>query len=269
MAGVLGAIGGLIGGKGGVLGAAGNVLKSATSMPFDIAGMAIGMKKKKEADRMDAGAYNPLQVDLLESVKQKKKQLETFGNVPGMQAIEQQGAQALAAAKNIGGGDVGMQLNALKAINRSTGRNMNDMIMTTSNEGMQLNSLLSNMVQNMANRQYQISMSDKLQKLAEGTQLMKDSGENLRSGMALGLDKLSVGDVNKSAGGLANMPQMSAMPQISQLPSLSQIPETLSGYRNEGIGAMADYNIFGSGAGVSGSGIPEQGRYAWKKGKAR
>ncbi len=215
MPGILGLLtGGLFGGGGkqgggGLLGGLGNMIGSATSIIPNMVNMGIAAAKNKKADAMSPGLYNPLQVDLLQEIKAKKKALETGTAYAGAQRqLGQQTAQAMRTAGNLSGGDVGMMMSALKGITRQGGVNQNALFDQMSNEGVQLSNLLNNLTQNMANRQYQISMADKLQKKAEAQQALKESTQGLRTSLSLGLNKMDIPSImsNPLAGVTANAP---------------------------------------------------------------
>ena len=199
------------GGGGEILGTVGNIIGSATKMLPSMIQYGVSAHKARQAEKMTPGVYNPLQTDLLQEIKAKKKALETgTAYAPQMSAISQSGAQAIRAAQNLGS-DSGMMLSALSGINRSTGRNMNEMFGQMSQEGVQLSNLMNNLTQQMANRQYQISMADKLQRLAASKQAMKESQQNLMTGLSLGLDKMNIGDITKGTN-LANLSQFPSTP---------------------------------------------------------
>jgi hypothetical protein len=215
-----GLLGGLIGGGsggsgGGLLGGVGKILGSATSIIPNMISMGVSAHKAKEAEAMSPGTYSPLQMDLLEEIKSKKKALETgTAYAPQQSALNQSGLQAMRTAGNVAGGDVGMVMSALKGINRATGRNQNEMFGQMSQEGVQLSNLMNNLTQSMANRQYQISMGDKLQKLAEAKQSQKESQQGLRTSLSLGLDKMDIGSVIQNAGQLQQTAPAATTPSM-------------------------------------------------------
>jgi hypothetical protein len=169
---------------------------TAVSVGTGVAGAVKGASKSKKANSEGVGVYNPVQTELYEALRQKKKALETgTAYAPTADAIRESGAANKDAAIKMAGGGVGATIAALKNINRGTGRNINEMLQTQTNEGMQMNSLLSNVATSMANRQYQIGMADKLQKLAEGEQLKKDAGENVMTSLTQGLGSLDIGAI--------------------------------------------------------------------------
>lgn len=236
-------LGGLFGGGkggGGLLGGLGNMVGSLTSIIPNMVNMGIAAHKAKKAESMNPGLYNPLQVDLLEEIKAKKKALETGTAYAGAQRqLAQQNAQALRTAGNLAGGDVGMMMGALKGINRQGGVNQNALFDQMSQEGVQLTNVMNNLVNNMANRQYQISMADKLQRMASAQEALKESQQGLRSSLSLGLDKMNLNDVVKSRSSMnsfgVNLAQggqemggmlTSPMNPIGQIPN-TQVPMSL------------------------------------------
>lgn len=146
-------------------------------------GGIVGAFTPDNTDNVDK--YNYLQSQQYQKLKSQQRQLETGSlYAPQQEAIKQAGATAMKNARNLGGGDIGTAVNAQDVINRGTGRNLNELYGSMSQEGLQLNSLIQNLTKGMADREYQIAMADKLQKLAMQQQNKKDTQENLMTTIA-------------------------------------------------------------------------------------
>lgn len=212
-----GLFGGLLGGNkngGGLLGTVGGAVKGAVGLLPSIIGTAVGAAKTKKAMQMSPGLYNPLQVDLLQEIQSKKKALETgTAYAPMQRQLNQSSLQALRTAGNLAGGDIGMMMGALKGINRQAGVNQNALLGQMSQEGVNMTNLMNNLTQQMANRQLQVSMADKNQRLAMAQQTLKDSMQGLRTGLSLGLDQLGRG--NRGTPGVGVSTNVASLPSVS------------------------------------------------------
>lgn len=177
-----GAVSGLTGAKSSEEkgGAIGDLVKQlvnpVTSIVQGIMGASAAAKAKK--------AFVPLesfrQQSFLNELEGKRKALQTGSLYKAQQdAITQQGALSSQNVLKSTSGDIGATIGALNRINRSTGRNLNELYGNMSMEALQLDSLIGNTVQQMANREYQINMGNKMQKLAQAEQMKKDAGANI------------------------------------------------------------------------------------------
>lgn len=215
-----------------------------------IGGLASGLFGVSKDDSSAVGTYNPLQTAEYRKLQAQRRGLETGNIYAGQQAaIKQAGAGASKNAMSLSGGDIGTAIQVQDTINRGTGTQLNALYSNNSAEGLQLSNVIGNLTKGMADREYQISMADKLQKLAVEQQSKKDVGENLMTSLTKGLSSLDVNGILKTltgsqyagqlTGGMGSsgvdltniQPSISTQPQINYDPNAgsSQIINDITG----------------------------------------
>ena len=165
---------------GGSSGGLGGIIKQAVNPVTSIVNGIMAASAAHKAKKAFVPIENFRQQAFLSNLEGKRKALAT-GSLykPQQDAITQQGMFASNNAMRSTGGDIGTTIGALNRINRSTGRNLNELYGNMSMEGLQLDGLIGQTVQSMANREYQIKMGNKMQKLAQAEQMKKDAGANI------------------------------------------------------------------------------------------
>lgn len=244
MAGILG---GLISGGSGII--SGLISNIAGGIK---AGIAHKQAKKAAAS---VGLENFKQQQFLQQLQEKRRALESGSAYQAQQeAIRQQGALAGSNVLKLGGGAVGTAISALNRINRSTGRNLNELYGNMSMEGLQMQNLIGQTVQSMANREYSIKAMAAGQALAESKQTSKDVMANamgtlssLTSGLKLG--GIGGGTVNQPitnavmGGGATTAPTAVTQGLGLQQGTLSTIPSISGAYNTPTYSANVPQNI--------------------------
>ena len=158
------------------MGAAAIIIPAAIS----VAGMIAGGIRSHRAKKMAVDQVDPRQTLFLSELERKRKLLESgLYYQPEQDAINQQGKQALNTITSLTGGNIGATLNAINVVNRSTGRNRNQLYGNMSIESMRLQSLASNIIGSMTQRKERIQEYQQDQEMAEGKQLTQQGMRGL------------------------------------------------------------------------------------------
>jgi len=153
---------------------------------------------KKKANAMNVPLVDYNQQMMLNQMKQKQASLESgAAYLPQQEAIKQQGLSAQNAVLRSTGGDVGATVEALSRINRSTGRNMNELYGNMSMEGLQMTGVMNQLVQQMADRSLTIQTQAKQQALADAIKQKQQYQQGLVTSLA-GMDTGRFNPIQKS-----------------------------------------------------------------------
>lgn len=231
------AIGSIVGG---VLGAAlggGNPLGYA--LGSGVGGALEGGMLWNKANKTQISETDPRTRLLYDEIVRKRKGLES-GQLyqPQQDAIRQAGAQTMQTAAGVTGGDIGATVSALRGINRSTGRNLNELYGQMMGQSTNLLGQQTAVDQMLYNWNYQKQAYEKQQAMAHAAQTLKDSmantnaviasrgdelSNNLRSLFAGNRDELQAIEGAGSAAG-SQFRSMFFNPQAQQLSPQQQIP---------------------------------------------
>ena len=93
---------------------------------------------------------------------------------PQRQAIERAGAKSMSAIPSVAGGGAGATIAGLQRVTRGTQRALGELSAQESLLGLKMNSLIDSQTNRAATRKLAIQQHDKLQKMADATQIQKD-----------------------------------------------------------------------------------------------
>jgi len=169
-------LGGIAGGVIGSIPSLGIGAPAGFAMGSAIGGGIEGAIQKKKAEGMEIPSVTPLQTQLYEEIRSRRKAMEA-GTMyqPQQQAIQQTGQGAMRSAVQATGGDIGATISALQKIQRGTGRSLNELYGQMMQSSNQLLGARTQMATDFANREYQVAAYNKLQMLADATQKQKDA----------------------------------------------------------------------------------------------
>jgi len=154
------------------------------------AGSALGggveaIVKSSQANKMQLTPTDIRQKILLDEIRQKRKALESGITVtPQMEAIQQMGTTAMNRATRATGGNIGALVNALRSINLSTGRGMNELYGQMTGQSMNMLGVQNELTQQMANRDFSTQMYNKAQAMGSSQKMMQDSTANILAFLA-------------------------------------------------------------------------------------
>jgi hypothetical protein len=149
-----------------------------------LGGFVEGQIKESQAKKMEVPTYNPIQQSFLDELMKRRRNLEmglAYQNI--QRDINNSGQSAMNTLANYSGGNVGATIQGLSTINRGTSRNLGKLAGEMSLEGMRMDSLIANVIQNMANRERSIATTNKYGAEMQGVQQTKAGMQNL-----MGLD---------------------------------------------------------------------------------
>ena len=178
-------VGGLLGGALGGIPTLGLGTGTGFALGSSLGGLAEGAVQWGQANKKQISATDPRTRLLYDEIVRKRKGLET-GTMyqPQQDVITQAGARAMQAATGITGGDIGATVSALGAINRGTGRNLNELYGNMMNQSNQMLGQQMGVNQMLYNWNYQRQAYDKQQAMAHAAQTLRDSMANLNSVIA-------------------------------------------------------------------------------------
>lgn len=168
-------IGGVLGGAIGGIYGGGNV-SAGYALGSAAGGLIDSATQQKKSDETDIITQTPAQTALIEEMKMKKRALEA-GTMyqPQQEQIRQMGTGALRQAARVTGGDSGAAVAAMSKIHRGTGRSLNDLYGAMMQQSMQMFPLESQMLEQIAQRQYGVSAHAKMQPMYDAMQKKKDA----------------------------------------------------------------------------------------------
>lgn len=183
-----------------------NLLLPGLSIGSNAMGLIKANRDKKQAEAMVVPETDWRQQEVYDTIKQKMAAIESGSAYdPQRSAIAQQGLSAMNAATSVTGGDIGATIDALSKIQRGTGRTQNELFASTTQEGLQLSNLLSNVVKSMADRSYQVTGWEKRQALADAMKRKQQYAQNLTTAatdvFGGGLIESLIGGGKESGGG--------------------------------------------------------------------
>ncbi|MDD4756098.1 MAG: hypothetical protein PHG29_08460 [Prolixibacteraceae bacterium] len=224
-------VGGILGGAlGSVIPGAGTAL--GYSLGSGIGGLAEGAMMWNKANNKQISETDPRTRLLYDEIVRKRKGLES-GQLyqPQQDAIRQAGAQTMQTAAGVTGGDIGATVSALRGINRSTGRNLNELYGQMMGQSTNLLGQQTAVDQMLYNWNYQKQAYEKQQAMAHAAQTLKDSMANTNAviasrGKELGTDFKSLYESLFGGNGNAATGQAPAGAAGFQLPiaALAQNP---------------------------------------------
>ena len=147
---------------------------------ISVASMIYGGIKSAKAKKMQVDQVDPRQVQFLADLERKRKMLESGQYYqPEQDAIKQQGKQAMNTITSLTGGNIGATINAINAVNRSTGRNLNQLYGNMSLESMRLQNLTGSIIESMAQRKQRVQEYAQDQAMGEAKQLTQQGMRGL------------------------------------------------------------------------------------------
>ena len=150
-----------------------------------VGGLAEGYSKSQKAKNIKIPLEDPTQINYLNSLLLKQRSLENgTAYQPQQEAIRMTGQEAIDAATRQAGGDYGAMISALKNINRSTGRNLNELFGTMGLEALKMSSLIGEQTNLNAQRRLDIPMMEKSKLEGDAAQVQKDAMANLQGLLA-------------------------------------------------------------------------------------
>lgn len=150
-----------------------------------LGGLIEGGIKGNKAKNINIPLNDPTQINYLNSLLLKQKALESGTAYQSQQdAIRLAGKEAMDIAGRQAGGDYGAMVSALKNINRSTGRNLNELFGTMGLEALKMSSLIGEQTNLNAQRRLDIPMMEKSKLEGDAAQVQKDAMANLQGLLA-------------------------------------------------------------------------------------
>jgi uncharacterized protein YcfJ len=183
-------VGGILGGAlGSVIPGAGTAL--GYSLGSGIGGLVEGGMMWNKANNKQISETDPRTRLLYDEIVRKRKGLES-GQLyqPQQDAIRQAGAQTMQTAAGVTGGDIGATVSALRGINRSTGRNLNELYGQMMGQSTNLLGQQTAADQMLYNWNYQKQAYEKQQAMAHAAQTLQDSMANTNAVIASRGDEL-------------------------------------------------------------------------------
>jgi len=181
-------IGGILGATGGAMFGGGAGAKAGYALGTTIGGAAEGLIGQQKAKSLPLGVSDPLQVQLLQDIRQRRMALDSGSMyLPQQQNIMQQGVLAMRRGAGVTGGDIGATVSALSMINRGTGRSLNELYGSMANESTQLLGQELGLGNMMASRAFQVQAWRKQQAMAQAARAITGAQSNAAGGMG-GLD---------------------------------------------------------------------------------
>lgn len=218
---------------GGILGAAlGGGSPLGYALGSGVGGAIEGGMLWNKANNKQISETDPRTRLLYDEIVRKRKGLES-GQLyqPQQDAIRQAGAQTMQTAAGVTGGDIGATVSALRGINRSTGRNLNELYGQMMGQSTNLLGQQTAVDQMLYNWNYQKQAYEKQQAMAHAAQTLKDSMANTNAviasrGKELGTDFKSLYESLFAGNGNADTEQAPAGASGFQLPiaALAQNP---------------------------------------------
>lgn len=188
-------VGGLLGGALGGIPSLGMGTGMGYALGSGIGGVVEGQALWGKAQNKQIPETDPRMALLFNEIRQKKAGLESGQFYqPQQDMIRQAGAQALGTAAGITGGDIGATVSALGAINRGTGRNLNELYGGMMNQSLNMGQQEQAIAQYLAGMRYQSRAYEQQQAMAHAAQTLQNGMQNLNAAVASGgLDGLGIG----------------------------------------------------------------------------
>jgi len=177
---------------GGILGAAlGGGSPLGYALGSGVGGAIEGGMLWNKANNKQISETDPRTRLLYDEIVRKRKGLES-GQLyqPQQDAIRQAGAQTMQTAAGVTGGDIGATVSALRGINRSTGRNLNELYGQMMGQSTNLLGQQTAVDQMLYNWNYQKQAYEKQQAMAHAAQTLQDSMANTNAVIASRGDEL-------------------------------------------------------------------------------
>lgn len=192
-------IGGILGGAVAGLATGGTATGLGYALGSGIGGAIEGQALWSKAQKNKIPESDPRLALLFNEIRQKRAGLES-GQMyqPQQDMIRQAGAQALGTAAGITGGDIGATVSALGAINRGTGRNLNELYGGMMNQSVNMMQQEQALAQYLAGMRYQSRAYDQQQQMANAAQTLQNGMQNLNAVVAGGGLGSLVGGVNNN-----------------------------------------------------------------------
>ena len=145
-----------------------------------LGGMIGGSMAEKKASKMDLPLTDPMQVEYMNTLLRKQKALETgTAYAPEQDLIKQIGGKAQENILKLSGGNVGAAVGNTMAVNRSTGKNMNELFGQMSLEALKMDELIGNVTDKIAARKLGVQAYKQQQAMTAATQEKQDAMKNL------------------------------------------------------------------------------------------
>jgi len=156
------------------------------------ASLGIAPELFKGKNKNNLPLTDPAQVDYLAALKRKQRALDT-GTMyqPQQDLIRGAGAKAQSNLLKLTGGDIGASVAGVNAVNRSTGRNLNELFGEMGLEGLKMNDMVGSLIDKIAQRKLEIQAYQKGQQMVSSAQTKQDL---MQSAMALAARNKGFGD---------------------------------------------------------------------------
>lgn len=179
-------IGGVLGGVvGGVATKSGQGISAGYAVGSGIGGGVDAIAKKRKAEQMTIDESSPTQTSLLQDIQQRRKSMEAgYFYMPQQQQLMQLGMGGMRKAASVTGGSPSATISALNMLNRSTGRNLNELYGGMQQQAGAMIPQEIGMGNQLYNQRYSLQSYAKLQELTDATQKQKDAGSNISGFMA-------------------------------------------------------------------------------------
>ena len=135
-----------------------------------------GSINRSKANKMPYPEIDPLQTQYLSDLDRKRTLMES-GNyfLPQQQEIKQQGRGAMNTIAKLTHGDIGATVNALQGVQRSTGRNFNELYGQMGMEALKMQMEKGGIIEAMAERRRQVLGYNKAQATTSSAQHQQDA----------------------------------------------------------------------------------------------
>lgn len=179
---------------------------------MEAAGMISSSIAKKKALRNSPSPVDYNQQLMLNNLRDKQRSLESgAAYLPQQEAIKEAGRSTANAATRLSGGNVGATIGALNRINRSTGRNLNELYGNMSMEGLQMTNIMNQLVQQMANRSLNVQVGNQAQQLADAVK----QKQGYQQGLVSSLANSNLGEMNPQSR--TSQPKSQYVPPVPTL----------------------------------------------------
>lgn len=201
----------------------------SSAMTLGLAEFIIGQHQMNKANKMPYLEVDPLQEASLQELQRKQRNLESgYYFSPEVDAIKQSGTTAMSNVAKMTGGDVGATIAAIQQIYGTQGKALSNVAQQQAQESLRMDSLISEIVGEMANRRQQVSGWKKTQEITMGATNIQSGLGNMMAAFAA---KESPDVKGKSAS-----PNLSSPPTNSSTPSASNQIMDNSGGIEKGTG---------------------------------
>ena len=145
-----------------------------------LGGMVGGSIQQNKAGKMDVPLTDPLQVDYMNTLLRKQKSLDN-GTAwqPQQDLIRSTGSKAQDNVLKLAGGNIGNAVGNVINVNRSTGKNLNELFGEQSLEGLKMQALIGDVVDKISARKLSVQAYKQQQAMTAATQEKQDALKNL------------------------------------------------------------------------------------------